>query len=243
MLPELERLIRLQHLENATTAARDTIDAFPAKVEALHARMAAREAELAGAEERLAEHKSARQALEKEVAQVQTRLTRFKEQQMEVKTNREYHAVQVEIAGAETDVQRLEDQILEQMLEGDELSAHVDAAKKAVAAEKGAVAEEQAALERERAELETRVAQHTKARAALATDIAPQVMAMFETLARGRKGIAVSEARDGCCASCQVRLRPQLFNDVRRNSTLIQCESCQRILYFGVESGVTAQSS
>ena len=31
---------------------------------------------------------------------------------------------------------------------------------------------------------------------------------------------------------CIDRLRPQVFNTVRRNEAIIQCDSCQRILYF-----------
>jgi predicted nucleic acid-binding Zn-ribbon protein len=30
---------------------------------------------------------------------------------------------------------------------------------------------------------------------------------------------------------CHVRLRPQVFNNVLRNDQIIQCDSCQRILY------------
>jgi hypothetical protein len=41
---------------------------------------------------------------------------------------------------------------------------------------------------------------------------------------------------------CHVRLRPQVFNEVRRNEALIQCDSCLRILYFApaAENGGTA---
>jgi len=42
----------------------------------------------------------------------------------------------------------------------------------------------------------------------------------------------VAEAREGHCTSCHVRLRPQVFNDIRTNDNLIQCDSCQRILYY-----------
>ena len=34
------------------------------------------------------------------------------------------------------------------------------------------------------------------------------------------------------CTICHVRLRPQVFNEVRQNNAIIQCDSCQRILYF-----------
>ena len=49
---------------------------------------------------------------------------------------------------------------------------------------------------------------------------------------RKRNGVAVAEARDGICTICHVRLRPQVFNTVLRNDEIIQCDSCNRILYF-----------
>jgi predicted nucleic acid-binding Zn-ribbon protein len=42
----------------------------------------------------------------------------------------------------------------------------------------------------------------------------------------------MAEARDGICTICHVRLRPQVFNNVRGNEEIIQCDSCQRILYW-----------
>jgi predicted nucleic acid-binding Zn-ribbon protein len=47
-----------------------------------------------------------------------------------------------------------------------------------------------------------------------------------------RKISAVVAIRDGRCGSCQVRLRPQTINDLRKNEIIFQCESCQRILYY-----------
>ena len=49
---------------------------------------------------------------------------------------------------------------------------------------------------------------------------------------RSRKGIAVAIAKDERCSQCQVRLRPQVFVQVRMNSGIVQCDSCQRILYY-----------
>ena len=54
----------------------------------------------------------------------------------------------------------------------------------------------------------------------------------FEAVAKRRNGVAIAEARDGVCTICHVRLRPQVFNEVRRNDQIIQCDSCNRILYF-----------
>ena len=45
-------------------------------------------------------------------------------------------------------------------------------------------------------------------------------------------GVAMAEAKDGICTICHVRLRPQVFNTVLKNEAVIQCDHCQRILYF-----------
>ena len=232
MSPDLERLIRLQQLEDSAAEARSKIDLHPTRLEDLAARLAGRTRDVDAAKQRLADQRADRQALEKELASIQTRLTRFKEQLMEVKTNKEYQAMQTEMAGAETEVRRLEDSILERMLEGDELAAEVAQVEQGLAEEQDLVAEERDTLEQERRDLEGRLGQYGEARAKLADEVAPQAIALFETVARQRKGVAVVEARNGRCSSCQVRLRPQLFNDIRSNSSLIQCESCQRILFY-----------
>ncbi len=242
MLPDLKRLIRLQRLETAVSDAREAIAALPIRRAELDAHLEAREAELIDSERRLKEHRAAGQEAENVLAQTQARLSRFKEQLMAVKTNKEYHAMQTEIAAAEAEVGRLEDRLLEQMLDGDILAASVEDARSAVAAEQTTGAEKRAALEHEQQLLEQQIEQHAKDRAALAGDVPVATIALFESLARGRKGLAVSEARDGRCTTCQVRLRPQLYNHVRLNKTLIQCESCQRILYFRLEAGATTPS-
>jgi predicted nucleic acid-binding Zn-ribbon protein len=46
------------------------------------------------------------------------------------------------------------------------------------------------------------------------------------------RGVAVAEARDGMCQLCRVKLRPQMFVDLKRNEGIIQCPSCSRILFY-----------
>lgn len=238
MLPELEHLITLQRIENRAAAARARADRIPALAENLDARLDESAAEVAGAERRYGALKADRNVLEKELALVQTRLSRFRDQLMAVKTNREYQAMQVEIAGAEAEVGRLEDRILERMLEADELTAEIRRAEQRLAEARAAVEAERAALERERGDLRKEIEQLDADRTAQVGALAPRSLSLFRTVAEHRNGVAVVEARDGRCSSCQVRLRPQLFNHVRLNESVIQCESCQRILYFEAGGGV-----
>ena len=238
MLPELEQLITLQELENSSTDARAKIEGLPSRLEALDTRLTGAADDVARVRERFDQHKADRQQQEKELAEVQTRLSRFKEQLMAVKTNKEYQAMQVEISGAEADVRRLEDLILERMLEADELTAEVKRAEALEAEERAAVEAERSAIEQEREQLEARLTKLDVERAERAGSLSPPVRSLFDTLAKHRNGVAVVVARDGRCSSCQVRLRPQLYNDLRLNKTVIQCESCQRILYYEEKTSV-----
>ena len=80
--------------------------------------------------------------------------------------------------------------------------------------------------------LRTSLEKNQAERSELVRGIDPKVLATYDLVSRRRNGIGVAEARDGICTICHVRLRPQVFNDVRRNEAIVQCESCQRILYF-----------
>ena len=243
MHPDLERLIRLQALETSTEEARRKIADHPQRIQTLAARLAEATESVASAKHRLSDNQTARRTLEKDLASFQGRLAKYKDQLLELKTNREYQTMQQEIASAQGEVARHEDRILEYMLEADELGRAVKQAESGLVRVQAEVNTERAALDQEVRHLEAELERTAVVRAKLASDISPSVMATFETLVRSRKGIAVAEARQGLCTLCHVRLRPQVFNEVLRNAALIQCDSCQRILYFAGDTSRTEASA
>jgi predicted nucleic acid-binding Zn-ribbon protein len=221
---DLERLIRLQKLDTAADEARRAISALPERLGTIEAQLTSARADLAAAKSRLAENQEKRRAIEKDLSVVQSRLTRFKDQLMEVKTNREYQAMQKEIETAQHEVQSFEEKILERMLEADELTAAIKAAEGGLAsAERSAAAERQA---------EKQLDEAARARLEIVAELPASALETFEQVSRTRKGVAVAEARNGHCVVCHVRLRPQVYVEIRRNDRVIQCESCQRILYY-----------
>jgi predicted nucleic acid-binding Zn-ribbon protein len=232
MNADLERLIALQRLDSAAHDAQRRLADEPERQKALDARLEAAKQRVAAAKDRLADNQNARRAIEKDVAVHQGRLSKFREQAMAVKTNQEYHAIQHEIAYAQTEIKTREDQILELMVGADELTAETKRAEAALGAEQKAVDADRKALTTELNDLKSSLDRISRERISLVAAISPQVLAIFDLVARRRNGIAVAEARDGICTICHVRLRPQVFNTVRRNEEIIQCDSCQRILFF-----------
>jgi len=232
MHAELERVIALQRLDSEAGAARKKLAEAPDREKAFDARLDAANQKVADAKAKLAANQDARRAIEKEVAVHQGRLSKYRDQAMAVKTNQEYHAIQHEIAHAQGEIKKYEDQILERMVEADDLAATIKTAEAALASEQKTIEIDRKKLQAEDAGRQTAVDALTAQRAALVASTDKRVLAIYDTAFKNRQGIAVAEAKDGICTICHVRLRPQIFNDVRRNEAIVQCDSCQRILYF-----------
>jgi predicted nucleic acid-binding Zn-ribbon protein len=242
MNADLERVIALQRLDSEANAARKKLAEAPEREKAFDARLEAAQHNVAEAKARLAANQEARRAIEKEVAVHQGRLSKYRDQAMAVKTNQEYHAIQHEITHAQGEVKRYEDQILERMVEADDLAATIKAAESALATEQKTIDADRKRMQAEDVALQKTADALSAERATVVAALDKRVLAIYETAATRRQGIAVAEAKDGICTICHVRLRPQVFNEIRRNDAIRQCDSCQRILYFVVPSAA-AQSS
>ena len=233
MSPDLQRLIKLQQLESTITDAKATLAAHPQRLADADARLNESKQAVEAAKGRLKDNQEARRNLEKDVAVYQGRLTKFKDQLSLVKTNKEYQAMQHEIATAQSDLGGVEEKVLELMLEADTITADVKRAEAALTTRQKEIDAEKKELTEELASVEISLKEASEARAELVKGLDARLMAIFAQVARVRKGVAISTAtRDGLCAACHVRLRPFVFQQVRQNDAIIQCESCQRILYW-----------
>jgi hypothetical protein len=232
MHADLERVIALQQLDSKAGAARKALAEVPDREKAFDARIEDATQKIADAKAQLAANQEARRTIEKEVAVHQGRLSKYRDQAMAVKTNQEYHAIQHEIAHAQGEIKKFEDVILERMVEADELAAALKAAEGRLASEQKTIDADRKKAQAEDAERQKALDALTAERAALVSGIDKRVLAIYDSAFAKRQGIAVAEAKDGICTICHVRLRPQAFNEVRRNEAVVQCDSCQRILYF-----------
>lgn len=231
MNPDIERLIALQQIDSAAQDAERRLASEPERLHELEATLETSRQRLAAAKERAAENLTARRLIEKDVAMHQGRLSKFREQGMAVKTNQEYHAIQHEIAFAQTEIRTLEDKILELMIEADEFAMAAKRAESQLAADLKTAEIDKKAMTAEHAELERLVERLRSGRVGVIGTLDPQVLATFDALARRKQGVAMAEARDGVCTICHVRLRPQIYNTVLRNDQIVQCDNCLRILF------------
>ena len=232
MHPDLQHLIKLQDLDTAVERARRRIADLPTAQQNLEARLAERSGALAAVKARMEASQIERRETENALAAIQTRLSKYKGQLLELKTNKEYQAMQKEMTVAEREVRAHEDKLIEHMERAESSSVELKAAEAAFKTEQAETAVAQKALAAEAGDVQRELDSLLAGRAAIVAQLSREALSLFERIAHGRKGVAVAEARGGLCTLCHVRLRPQMFNEVRRNDGLHQCDSCTRILYY-----------
>lgn len=242
MLPVLTSLIALQQLDTAAEALRRRLAELPAAEQAIDRNIAAAEAHLEKARAALAANQEARRELEKQVAGVDTRLSRFEDHKAAVKTNQEYTALLHEIATAKQEKDGIEDQILGMMEAADALSADVAAATSELAAARAKGDADRVALAAERRTDEAELARLKAEKQAQSAEVDAATLAKYERLLAQRKMIAMAAIDGELCSVCHVRLRPAVIQNVRRGTELVACDSCQRILY-ALPEAASAQAS
>jgi predicted nucleic acid-binding Zn-ribbon protein len=232
MNPELEHLIQLQRAESELRRLEGELAEVPRKKNALDKHLAGERQHLDTAKAAHEDCLKSRRRHEGELQDLEVKRSRYREQLMEVKTNKEYTAKLHEIEGVERQIAEREDQILEELERTDALTAELKQAEGAFAEAESRHRAEVEALESAETGLREETEKTRSERDHIAAELPGQTLGLFRRVAKLRGGVAVCEARDGMCQLCHVVLRPQLFLDIKHNDQIFQCQSCSRILYF-----------
>jgi uncharacterized protein len=232
VLPDLERLIQLQDIESRAAVASKAIAEAPGRIASLDALLQAATATLAAAKQSLTDNQNHRRSIDKDLLSAQQRQDKYKEQVMAVKTNEQLHAMQHQIKAVGEEVGQHEERVLVSMMEADDINASIKKAEAALKAAQAKVAAERSAIENEAKTHQATLVECTASRERLVAALDNKnVIDTFQRIAKVR-GTAVARAEGERCTVCQVRLRPAVFAEVRKNESIVQCDSCNRILYF-----------
>lgn len=240
MHPDLKTVIELQQVDLKVAELTVLIDSLPTQIQTLQSQLDDFIHAHEERKKRLTANQKERKTLEGDIKVIQEKITKHKDQLYQVKTNEQYRAMLKEIEGEEANVRKIEDQILEKMVEAEDIQQHVQDAADRLEGEKARVAGEIKRLQDERqTDLDERGRLQAR-RKELEVALSDAVLKLYERLRSYRTGMTVAEVRDGLCTACNVRLRPQVYNEIRGNDVVLTCENCSRIIYY-VEPPPTEQ--
>jgi uncharacterized protein len=232
MLPDLKIVIRLQEIDNRLADLTREITALPKHIAEIEKKLVSHERKLEADRSAVSGNQKERKKCEGDIQMQEQKISKLKDQMLQAKTNDQYRAFQNEIEFCEKEIRKFEDRILELMGETEGLDKNVKAADASLQTERKEVEAEKQVARGKTAEDEKASAELHQERAALVAQMAPATYQLYERVRKGRRGIAVAEAIGGRCSACQMALRPQFAQDLKRGDKVMSCESCQRILYY-----------
>jgi predicted nucleic acid-binding Zn-ribbon protein len=232
MHPDTHLVIQLQSLDQRATALEKEVAALPKHIAIIEKALESHLRKLEADKAALTANQKDRKKIEGDIQVNQQKISKLRDQMLGAKTNEQYKAFQHEIEYLEKEIRTAEDRILELMTESEALDGNVKKADAALREEK-LVVEGEKAKARERTAVDQTALDQIKAeRTVAAQKLPPATLAAYDRIWKKRNGVVVAEASGGRCSGCQIMLRPQYFQDLRRGDQMMFCESCGRILYY-----------
>jgi predicted nucleic acid-binding Zn-ribbon protein len=231
MLPDIEKLLELQGADKEIRRLQDEVAALPKRVAVIEQKLAGTKAHLEKVRAAAKSDDTNRKKFEANIKDLQGKISKYRDQSLDVKTNEQYKALLHEIEFAEAEVRLNEDRILEVMVNVDARDKEVKAAEAELKAETAEIEKEKEDARRVTAEDQKKLSEWNAKRDSLRHGISEDVLRQYERVAKFR-GTGLAEVRDQKCTGCQVKLRPQTYNEVRNGEKVMICESCSRVYYF-----------
>ena len=241
----LENVVALQGALNHLNDLEQRLSGVPEEMRELHDQYVEGKGEIERLETEIAEAGAARRGAETEAEDCNVKLRTYQEQVNRVRTQREYSAILHEIDEVKERVRALEDAALEAMGQQEDAEIELGSLRESfedidqryqVELEKWEAAKPGVADEAEIRRDEV---------AALREQIPRPSQLLFERVRDFNNGQALAvvglvQRSHGQsmwhCQACNYNVRPQIVVDIRNNGSLIQCDSCKRLLHFGGSS-------
>ena len=228
----LEILKKLQAIDGELFRLRRQQEEKPRELEQVTAEVATQETKLKAAEAKLRSLQLAQKEKEVELQTKEANVKKLQGQLFQVKTNKEYAAMQHEIDSLKADNSLLEEAILRTFDAIDQSSKDRQQEQGRVAGQQERLQRERERIERDLGAIEEQIAELERTRQILVPDIDKRALATYERILDIREGLAMVPLVNDTCGGCNRRLPPQVINQVYLKADLITCENCNRILYF-----------
>src|SRR5579862_6966518 len=198
MLPDIENLLKLQDTDKEIRRLQDEVAELPKLVAVIAQKLAGTKTQLEKAQADVKADEAARRKYETNISDLRGKISKYRDQSLDVKTNDQYKALLHEIQFAEKEIAANEDKILELMVNADTRDKEVKAAQAELKAETAEIEMEKAAARERTAEDEKQLAQWRARRDQMRAGVSEDLLRHYERVSKFR-GSGISEVRDHKC--------------------------------------------
>jgi predicted nucleic acid-binding Zn-ribbon protein len=236
MRDQLEYLARLQEIDDQLSALERSKGDYPERIEQLQAELSEKLGKQASVDQRRAELEKEKRHLERLLKERSGHLEKEQVRLSEVKTNKEWDAIQKEIDAAKTQIREAEDELLGVIEELEQLTDASDSETEELRNWQSQAEAEIEDLQEKLGKVDGRVSSIRSERDALTLRIDDRLKRVYNRIKQGKQGTAVVPVVRGACGGCYTRIPPQMLTEIRRAERTITCENCGRlIIWFGEE--------
>lgn len=232
MEQELETLFEAQKIESKIMEGEQKLLQAPKKLRQMEEELSGVRQKLEKEKEIIEELEKERRKKEKELEGEKEKIKKLEVRLYDVKTNKEYQALLKEIESAKEANDGTEEDVLVLMDKVEDLKKDYESSTILLAKLEKESEVERAQIEKETRSMDEVIAKLTTERDNLLSVVSENLRTIYGVLREKRGGIAVSNVKNGVCLGCNMNIPPQLFIEVTKNKQLIQCPSCNRILFF-----------
>lgn len=225
-------LMHLQEIDRQLATLESVKGDLPQRLEAITQELESKQRVRQEKENAIRETATAQQQARDEVALMREKLKKYQSQLYQVKNNREYDAITIEIENTEKEADALEYKILEQEESLAKLQQERDDLNPSIEELLARQSESREILERTLAT--TRDEEHKlfREREETVKGLPRQILSTYNRIRSGRGGVALAMLRDGACSECSSRIPPQRGLEIRQMDKLYLCEVCGRIMIW-----------
>jgi len=224
-------LLKCQEHDVTIFKLKEKLQEIPVKIAGLQEGFETEKAALLKLEDHLKTTKVKLNDKETDLKSNEEKIKKHEGQLMQIKTNKEYSALQGEIALLKKGCEEIEEGIIVTLDEIAEIEGEIQTEKKRLDGKKAELDKEKSDFEAtekiDRAKIDTL----TKEREELLSPVEKSTRMLYEKIAKKRDGSALAEIDGENCGGCSMKIRPQIINEVRMCDQVVMCENCTRILY------------
>lgn len=232
----LELLNQLQQLDDQIAETETAIGEIPISIMDLESERDSKKNIIEQVKQKREGNVKQREKLERDILLIKEKIGKYREQMNKSTTNKEYQGFINEIKYEEDRISTVEEDIIQRMLEFDEI---MDEIRERESDFNQIAAEYNDKIKQLNSHLEynkNKLSQENEIKSKLREKIPPPLLKVYDNLFQKKAGKAISVVETDFCGICNVKIRPQLINEIISTDNLFICENCGRILFKKIEA-------